>query len=39
MTTDTPDLIRFVINYIKLYVFYLNRIYFNIFFAKLWRFI
>ncbi|CAM3009440.1 hypothetical protein SAMN05444355_103272 [Flavobacterium frigoris] len=39
MTTDTPDLITFVIVYIKLYVFNLNCIIFNIFFAKLWRFI
>ena len=39
MTTDTPDLITFVINYIKLYLFYLNYIILNIFFAKLWRFI
>jgi hypothetical protein len=35
MTTDTPDLITFVINYIKLCVFYLNCIIFNIILAKL----
>lgn len=39
MTTDTPDLITFVIYYVKLYTIYLNRIIFNVFFAKLWRFI